>query len=132
MSHQRLAQQGVGFDDSRIGGQGHGGADAGNALIGQASLAHMMGVEEPYEGVAACLLHRCQAGPLLEEVAKQHGVFVSKPLKYLGIMVFQGGGQAVGNALGLVDEQPPRGNQLLEFAQRWTLGLQSGEGVAMA
>ena len=68
LANQSLAEQGMRFDDCRIGGQGHRGANAGNTLFDQVLTAHMMGVEEPYEGISAGALDGCQGGPLPEEI----------------------------------------------------------------
>ena len=44
-----------------------------------------------------CELHRLQGGPARQEVAKDRGIFVLKPLQHVWEIVLERTGQAIGN-----------------------------------
>src|SRR5215470_6211171 len=80
LGHKGLHQEGIGCDDPLIRGQREGGSDGLETARDDLWRAHMMDLEEAFEGGATGELHRLQGGPARQEVAKDWGVFVLKPL----------------------------------------------------
>ena len=67
-------------------------------------------------------LRRFERRPVTEEVAKDRGVFVLKPLQDVGKGVFEGTGQTVGEPHFVADEAPAMCDELREGAHRRALG----------
>jgi len=84
-----LDEQGMGGDDTLIGGQGHGGFDGVDTLVDDVRRAHMVGAEERLEGGAACKLRSFEGRPATEKVTKDEGVCILKPLQYVRKIVLQ-------------------------------------------
>jgi hypothetical protein len=63
-------------------------------------------------------------GPALEEVTEQRAVLVGEPLKRLREVVFQGAGDAIGDAGLIIDETAAHLDELLEGAHLGALGVE--------
>ena len=67
-----------------------------------------------------------------EEVTEEGSVFRGKPLQDLGRVVFEGGGQAVGEAHLIPDQFPPQLDQLVERAECWPGGRPDRQFIPVA
>jgi hypothetical protein len=131
LGDEGVHEEDIGGDDAFIGGQRSGaldGLDAGGDDVGR---AHVVGTEEAFHSGAACELHGFEGGPAAEEVAKEHGIFLWKPLQDLWEVVFEGTGQAVGQTDFVADQATAVLDELRQGAHGGALGAERGELVAV-
>ena len=131
LGDEGVHEEDIGGDDAVIGGQRLGaldGLDAGGDDVGR---AHVVGTEEAFQSGAACELHGFEGGPAAEEVAKEHGIFLLKPLQDLREVVFEGTGQAVGQTDFVADQATAVLDELRQGAHGGALGAQWCELVAV-
>jgi len=88
LGDEGLDEEGMGGDESFIGGQWGGALDGAEALVNDIGVAHVMGAEEALKGGPTRELHGFEGGPLGEEVAENGGVFSVEPLQDMGEVVF--------------------------------------------
>ena len=81
---QGLAEQGMGREDARIGGQGRGGLESADTRVDDVRRADMVVAAEGRQGGAACALGGCEGRPATEKVTKDQGVFPCNPCSTWG------------------------------------------------
>jgi hypothetical protein len=106
-----LADEGVhkqpsGGEDTRIGSQGEGSLDGGDALGNNVCRAPMVLAQEGLPGSAAGQVGRLQGWPAAANVTKDDGVLVRKPLEPLRASVLQGAGEPLGAAHCVANHAP--------------------------
>src|SRR5262249_40572073 len=131
LGHEGLHQEGVGGDDAFIRGQGHRALDSLNAGRDDIGSAYVVRPEEALKRGAPREVRRFERRPVTEEVAKDRGIFVLKPLQDVGKVVFQGTGRAVGETHFVADQAPAMFDELRQGAHRRALGAEWGELVAV-
>ena len=90
-----------------------------------------MGTKEALKGGAPRELGGFEGGPAAEEVAKDGGVFLLKPLQDMGEVVFEGTGQAIRATDFVADQAPTVFDELCQGAHRRALGGERRELVAV-
>ena len=121
LGNQGLHQKGIGGEHACIRGQRHSvrdGLNAGRDDIGQ---AHTVGTEKTLQGGATRESYGFQGRPAAEEVAKDHRIFVLKPLQDVGEGVFERTRQAIRQPDFVADEAPAVCDELRQGAQRGAL-----------
>ena len=73
-------EENVGGDDTVIGGERHGPLDGLETGVDDINRAHVVGLEEAFQGGAAGELGGFEGGPAAENVAKDCRIFLRKPL----------------------------------------------------
>jgi len=131
LAGKSLNQEGSGGDDALLGGQRGGALDGLEALVDNVGVAHMIGAEEALEGGAARQLGGFEGRPWGEEIAEEGGVVVVEPLEDVREVVFQGTGQAIGEAHVVTDQTAAMFDKWFEGTHRGALGLEGLEFVAM-
>ena len=131
LGDEGLHQEGIGGDDALIGGQRRGALDGLDALVDDVGRAHVVGAEEALQGGAARELRGFEGRPAAEEVTKDRGIFVLKPLQDLREVVFEGTGEAVGEPHFVADQAAAVFDELREGAHGGALGVEGLELVAM-
>jgi hypothetical protein len=126
LGHKGLDQEGMGGDNAFIGGQRRSALDGVEALGDDISIAHVMVAEEAFQGGATGELHRFEGGPLSQKVAEDDRVLVVKPLEDVREVVFQGTGQAIGEAHFVANEAAAMLDELLKGTH---FGALRGEGL---
>jgi hypothetical protein len=126
LGHKGLDQEGSGGDDACIGGQRRRALDGVEALGDDISIAHMMVAEEAFQGGEPGELHGFEGGPLSQKVAEDDRVLVVKPLEDVREVVFQGPGEAIGEAHFVANEAAPMVDEWLKGAH---FGALRGEGL---
>jgi hypothetical protein len=76
-------------------------------------------------------LRRFEGRPAAEEVAKDRGIFLLKPLQNLREIVFEGTGQTIGQPDFVADQTPAVFDELRQGAHGGALGGERGELVAV-
>jgi hypothetical protein len=87
----------LGRDAPLIRGQGEGGSEGLETARDDLWRAPMMVPEKAFEGGATGELHRLQGWPATQDVAKDRGIFVRKPLQHVWARVLARPGQAMGH-----------------------------------
>ena len=131
LGDEGVHEEDIGGDDAVIGGQRSGaldGLDAGGDKVGR---AHVVGTEEAFQSSTACELRGFEGGPAAEEVAKDRGIFLGKPVQDLRKVVFERTGQAVGQPDFVADQAPAVLDELRQGAHGGALGAERGELVAV-
>jgi hypothetical protein len=131
LGDEGVHEEDIGGDDTVIGRQRSGALDGLDAGSNQVSRAHVVGTEEAFQSGAACELGRFEGGPAAEEVAKDRGIFLGKPLQNLWKGVFERTGQAVGQTDFVADQATAMLDELRQGAHGGALGVEWGELVAM-
>jgi hypothetical protein len=126
LGHKGLDQGGMGGDDAFIGGQRRSALDGVEALGDDLSGAHVMAAEEAFQGGATGELPGFARGPLRQKVAGDDRVLVVKPLEDVREVVFQGTGEAMGEAPFAAHEAAPMVDEWLKGTPCGTL---RGKGV---
>jgi hypothetical protein len=126
LGHKGLDQEGIGGDDAFIRGQRRSALDGVEALRDDISIAHVMVAEEAFQGGATGELHGFEGGPLSQKVAEDDRVLVVKPLEDVREVVFQGPGEAIGEAHFVANEAAPMVDEWLKGAH---FGALRGEGL---
>ena len=124
LADEGLDEQGMGGDDARIGGQGHGGLASVDTRVDDGRRAHMVVAEEGFQGGPARELRGFEGGPATENVTKDEGVFLLKPLQHLRERVLQGTGETMGDAHCISDHAATVFDELFEGAHGRTLRLE--------
>ena len=99
--------------------------------VDDVAIAHMMGAEEALQGRAARELGGFEGRPLGEKVAEEQGVFVLKPLQDVREVVFQGTGEAIGEAHFVADHTAAMFDEWVKGTHRGALGGEGLKCVAM-
>jgi hypothetical protein len=131
LGDEGVYEEDMGGDDAVIAGQRLGaldGLDAGGDKVGR---AHVVGPEEACQSGAACALRGLQGRPAAEEVAKDRGIFLGKPLQDLRKGVCEGTGQAVGQTDCVAAQAPAGLDELRQGAHGGALRAEWGERVAV-
>jgi hypothetical protein len=131
LGDEGVHEEGVGGNDTCIGGQRHSaldGLDAGRDDVGRADV---VGPEKALKSGAPRELRRFERRPVAQDVAKDRRIFLLKPLQDVGKGVFQGTGQAVGETHFVADQAPALFDELRQGAHRRALGAEWGERVAV-
>src|SRR5215467_5634502 len=131
LGNERLPQEHIGGDDTVIGGERPGTLARLEASIDDVNTAHVVSPEEPFQSGAARKLRGFESGPAAEEVTKDRGIFVRKPVQDLWKVVFEGTGQAVGQTDFVTDQAPAVLDELRQGAYGGALGAEGGELVAV-
>ena len=126
-----LHQERMGGDDACIGGQGRGALMAWMTLCDDIGRAHVVRTEEGFQGGTARELRRFEGRPATQEVAKDRGVFLLKPVQHVRERVLQGTGEAVGDPHFVADHAATVFDELCEGAHRGALRLERLQLVAM-
>jgi hypothetical protein len=128
---ESLDEEGMGADDTLIGGQRRGALDGLDALRDDVSVAHVMRTEKVLQGGTARKLGSLEGRPLGEKIAEDGGVFVLKPLQHLRKVGFQGTGEPICDAHFVAHETAAMFDELCEGTHRGTLGLEWLELIAV-
>ncbi len=88
LGDEGLDQEGMGDDDTRIGGQRRGALDGLDALLDDVGVADVVRPEKALQGSAACELCGLESWPLGEKIAEDGRVFVVKPWQDMRKVVF--------------------------------------------
>lgn len=131
VGNESVHQENIGGDDTVIGGERPGTLDSLEAGIDDVNRAHMVSPEEPFQSRAARKVRGFESWPAAEDVTKDHGIFVGKPLQDLWKVVFEGTGQAVGQTDFVTDQAPAVLDELRQGAYGGALGAEGGELVAV-
>jgi len=131
LGNKGLHQEGIGGDAPLIRGQGEGGSDGLDTVCDDLWRAYMMGPEKAFEGGATGELHRLQGGPTTQEVAKDWGVFVLKPLQHVWEIVLERPGQAMGHPDFVAHHAATVFDELGERTHRGALRREGVQLVAM-
>ena len=126
-----MHEEDIGGDDAVIGGQRSGaldGLDAGGDKLGR---AHVVGTKEAFQSGTACELRGFEGGPAAEEVAKDRGIFLGKPVQDLWEVVFERTGQAVGQPDFVADQAPAPSTSRAKARMVGLWGAEGGELVAV-
>jgi hypothetical protein len=125
LGDKSLDEECMGCNDTFIGGQWCSALDGMDALVDDVGVAHVMVVEEALQGGTTGELHGFEGGPLSQKVAEDDRVLVVKPLKDVREVVFQGTGEAIGDAHVVANEAAAMLNELLKGTH---CGALRGEG----
>jgi len=131
LGDEGVHEEDIGGDNTVIGRQRSGALDGLDAGSNKVRRAHVVGTEEAFQSGAACELGRFEGGPAAEEVAKDRGIFLGKPLQNLWKVVFKRTGQAVGQTDFVADQATAMLDELRQGAHGGALGVEWGELVAM-
>jgi hypothetical protein len=131
LADESLDQERMGGDDALIGGQRCRALDGLDALVDDGGIAHVMVSQEAFQGGAARQLGGLEGGPWGEEVTEERGVYVVKPVQDVREVVFQGTGEAVGEAHVIADQTEAVFDELRKGTHRGDLGGEGWEFVAM-
>ena len=123
LGHESLPQENMGSADPVIGGERHGTLESLEAGSDDVNRAHVVSPAEPFQGGAARTLRGFASGPAAEEVTKERGIFVGKPLQALGKVVFEGTGQAIRTTDFVTDQATAVCDELGEGTHGGALGL---------
>jgi hypothetical protein len=131
LGDEGMHEEDIGGDDTVIGRQRSGALDGLDAGGNQVGRTHVVGTEEAFQGSATRELGSFEGGPAAEEVAKDRGIFLGKPLQNLWKVVFEGTGQTVGQTDFIADQATAVLDELRQGAHGGALGAEWGELVAM-
>jgi hypothetical protein len=131
LGDEGVHEEDIGGDDTVIGRQSSGALDGLDAGSHKVSRAYVVGTEEAFQSGAACEVDRFEGGPAAEDVAKDRGLFLGKPLQNLWKVVFERPGQAVGQTDGVADQATAMLDELPSGAHGGAWGVEWDELVAM-
>jgi hypothetical protein len=131
LGHEGLDREGMGGDAAFSGGQRRRALDGVAALGDDLSVAPVMVAEEACQGGASRQWYGLEGRPWGEEVAEDGGIVVVEPLPHRRTGVFQGTGEAIGEAHVVSDQAAAMFDALCEGAHGRTLGLKGLELLAM-
>lgn len=126
-----LDQEGIGDDDTLIGGQWRSVLDGLEALLDDIGVAGVMRSEKALQGGAAREWCGLKRGPWGEKIAEESGVFVVNPLQDMRKVVVQGTAETVREAYFVAHEAAAMVDEWFEGAYRGALGRQRRELSAM-
>ena len=122
LADKGLDQQRRGGNDALIRGQGGGALEGLDAGVNDIGSTDVVGLEEGDEGGTARELRRFEGRPAAEEVAKDRGIFLLKPLQNLREIVFEGTGQTIGQTDFVADQTSAVFDKLRQGAHGGALG----------
>jgi hypothetical protein len=131
LGDKSLDEERIGCNDAFIGGQWCRALDGTDALVDDVGVAHVMVVEEAFQGGATGELHGFEGGPLSQKVAEDDRVLVVKPLEDVREVVFQGTGEAIGEAHVVANEAAAMVDEWLEGTHVGALRGERFQFVAM-
>src|SRR5215470_12949382 len=129
LGDEGVDEEDIGGDDAVIGRQRSGALDSRDTGGNQLSRAHVVGTEEACQSGTACELRGFEGGPAAEEVAKDGGIFLGKPLQDLWKVVFEGTGQAVGQTDFVADQATAVLDELRQGTHGGALGAKGSKLV---
>jgi hypothetical protein len=131
LADKSLNQEGSGGDDALIGGQGCGVLDGTEALVEDVGVAHVMVVEDAFQGGATGERHGFEGGPLSQKIAEDERVLLVKPWEDVREVVLQGAGEAMGEAHLVANEAAAMLDEWLKGAHVGALRRAGVKCVAM-
>ncbi len=126
-----LPQEGVGGDDTCIGGQRHSTLDGLDACRDDIGGAHVVGPEAVLQGGATRELCGFEGVPAAEDVAKDHRLFLLKPLQDMREGVLQRTGQAMRETDCVADQATAVFDELFQGPHSGAWGGERGARVTV-
>jgi hypothetical protein len=131
LGDEGLAQEGVGGDDPCISRPGCGALDGLEASGDDSGRTPVVVMEAARQGGAACEWHGFAGRPAAQDVAKEHRLFLVKPLQDMGKIVFERPGQAIRETDCVANEVPTGLDKVRQGAHRGAVGGERGELIAV-
>ena len=131
LADEGLDAQGMGGDDARIAGPRRGRCDGLETCGDDGSRAHVVVAEAGLQKRAPCALRRCEGRPATQNVTKDPGVLLLKPVEPLRQRVFQGPREALGDPHGGADHPAAVCDAVCQGAQRGALRMERLQRVAL-
>src|SRR5713101_1755602 len=131
LADQGLDEQDMRGDDALIAGQRRGRFYSLDTFFDEVSSAHVVVAEEGLKRRAPCELCRFEGRPATQNVTKNRGVFLLKPLPHVRNIIFQGTRETIGDPHSVVDHTAAVCDEWCQGAHRGALGLERRQLIAM-